>query len=244
MPVVKANAYGHDLLLCAPLLAGAGAEWLGVTGADEGAAVRAVCPQPRILLLSGILGGEAETVIAQGLTPVVWEPWQLDLLETAATARGLPAGSLAVHLEIDTGMSRQGVRGGGNRCLGGSCCRAAAFSPWLLPPAGGGDDSLLRSGNHVFPPPQSSVDRHGRGIEIHLWPRLAPAMATCRQLLDHRRRIRPAGPEGDGVERWDAADVAPWACPVWLPRPSHPGRALMGCAKIRALPRCSAGRPR
>jgi alanine racemase len=34
----------------------------------------------------------------------------LDLLEAAATARGLPAGSLAVHLEIDTGMSRQGVR--------------------------------------------------------------------------------------------------------------------------------------
>jgi alanine racemase len=110
MPVIKANAYGHDLLLCAPLLAGAGAEWLGVTGAVEGAAARAVCPQPRILLMSGIVGGEADLVIDQGLTPVVWEPWQLDLLEAAATARGLPAGSVAVHLEIDTGMSRQGVR--------------------------------------------------------------------------------------------------------------------------------------
>jgi alanine racemase len=110
MPVVKANAYGHDLRLCAPLLAGAGAEWLGVTGAVEGAAARAVCPQPRILLMSGILGGDADLVIDQGLTPVVWEHWQLDLLEAAATARGLPAGSLAVHLEIDTGMSRQGVR--------------------------------------------------------------------------------------------------------------------------------------
>jgi alanine racemase len=110
MPVIKANAYGHDLLACAPLLAGAGARWLGVTGAEEGAAVRAVCPQPRILLMSGIFPGEAETVIDQGLTPVVWETWQLDLLETAAAARRLPAASLAVHLEIDTGMSRQGVR--------------------------------------------------------------------------------------------------------------------------------------
>ncbi len=110
MPVVKANAYGHDVLACAPLLAGAGAQWLGVTGAEEGAAVRAVCPQPRILLMSGIFPGEAATVIDQDLTPVVWEPWQLDLLETAAAARRLPAGSLAVHLEIDTGMSRQGVR--------------------------------------------------------------------------------------------------------------------------------------
>jgi alanine racemase len=110
MAVVKANAYGHDVLACAPLLADAGAQWLGVTGAEEGAAVRAVCPQTRILLMSGIWRGEAETVIDQGLTPVVWEPWQLDLLETAAAARRMPAASLAVHLEIDTGMSRQGVR--------------------------------------------------------------------------------------------------------------------------------------
>ncbi len=109
LAVVKANAYGHDALACAPLLAGAGAEWLGVTGAEEGAAVRAVCPQPRILLMSGIFPGEADLVIDQKLTPVVWEPWHLDLLEAAASARGLPPQSIAVHLEIDTGMARQGV---------------------------------------------------------------------------------------------------------------------------------------
>jgi alanine racemase len=110
MAVVKANAYGHDVLACAPLLASAGAKWLGVTSTEEGAAVRTVCPLPRILLMSGIFSGEAGTVIDQGLTPVVWEPWHLDLLEEAGSARGMPAASLAVHLEIDTGMSRQGVR--------------------------------------------------------------------------------------------------------------------------------------
>jgi alanine racemase len=110
MPVVKANAYGHDVLACAPLLAAAGARWLGVTSTEEGAAVRAVCPEPHILLMSGIFHGEADTVIDHGLTPVVWEPWQLDLLEEAAVRRGIPAWSIAVHLEIDTGMSRQGVR--------------------------------------------------------------------------------------------------------------------------------------
>ena len=110
LAVVKANAYGHDALACAPLLAGAGAEWLGVTGAEEGAAVRAVCPQSRILLMSGIFPGETDLVIDQKLTPVVWEPWHLDLLEAAASARNLPPTSLAVHLEIDTGMARQGVR--------------------------------------------------------------------------------------------------------------------------------------
>jgi alanine racemase len=109
LAVVKANAYGHGALACAPLLVGAGAQWLGVTGAEEGAAVRAVCPRPRILLMSGIFEGEAELVIDQELTPVVWEPWQLDLLEAAGSARGMAAGSLGVHLEIDTGMARQGV---------------------------------------------------------------------------------------------------------------------------------------
>jgi alanine racemase len=110
MPVVKANAYGHDVITCAPLLAGAGAEWLGVTSTEEAAAVRAVCTQPRILVMSGIFPGEADTVISLGLTPVVWAPWHLDLLEEAAAARGMPPLSLAVHLEMDTGMSRQGVR--------------------------------------------------------------------------------------------------------------------------------------
>ena len=110
MPVVKANAYGHDMLACAPLLAGAGARWLGVTSASEGAAVRALCPHNRILLMSGIFPGEAGVVIDQNLTPVVWETWQIDLLQAEAAARGLPPASVAVHLEIDTGMSRQGVR--------------------------------------------------------------------------------------------------------------------------------------
>jgi alanine racemase len=131
MPVVKANAYGHDVLACAPLLAAAGATWLGVTSTEEGAAVRAVCPEPRILLMSGLFRGEADTVIDRGLTPVVWEPWQLDLLEEAAVRRGMSSGSIAIHLEIDTGMSRQGVRvadapGLLSRFREGSCLRLEA----------------------------------------------------------------------------------------------------------------------
>jgi alanine racemase len=109
MPVVKADAYGHDALACAPLLASAGAQWLGVTSTEEGCAVRAICPQPRILLMSGIFQGDAETVVDWGLTPVVWEPWHLDMLEQVGVARSMAPGSVAVHLEIDTGMSRQGV---------------------------------------------------------------------------------------------------------------------------------------
>jgi alanine racemase len=112
LAVVKADAYGHGLLTCAPVLAGAGARWLGVTSVEEGVALRAVCPDVRILIMSGLWAGEAETALEQTLTPVVWEPAHVQWLELAARKRSLPAGSVPVHLEVDTGMSRQGIAPG------------------------------------------------------------------------------------------------------------------------------------
>ena len=35
LAVVKANAYGHSLALCAPAVARAGAQWLGVTSVED-----------------------------------------------------------------------------------------------------------------------------------------------------------------------------------------------------------------
>jgi alanine racemase len=108
--VVKANAYGHGALSCARALADAGALWLGVTNLEEAVAVRTVCANERILVMSGLWEREAQTAIEQQLTPVVWEPVHLKWLEAAARDKRRPARSVAVHLEIDTGMARQGVR--------------------------------------------------------------------------------------------------------------------------------------
>jgi alanine racemase len=107
--MVKADAYGHGLAPCAPILVAAGARWLGVTSVEEGIAARALCPAARILIVSGIFPGQAAQAIQHNLTPVVWEPWHLDELESAARAIAAQPGSVPVHLEIDTGMSRQGV---------------------------------------------------------------------------------------------------------------------------------------
>ena len=49
LAVVKADAYGHGVTLCAPWLVEAGAEWLGVTSVEEGLLVRKHCPQARII---------------------------------------------------------------------------------------------------------------------------------------------------------------------------------------------------
>jgi alanine racemase len=110
MAVVKANAYGHGAAVCAPLLEGAGAAWFGVTCVAEAIALRQVCPDARILIMSGLWDGEAEAILEHRLTPQVWEPFHFELLEEASRRRGLAPQSVAVHLEIDTGMSRQGVR--------------------------------------------------------------------------------------------------------------------------------------
>jgi alanine racemase len=118
LAVEKANAYGHSAEVCAPVLVRAGAGWLGVTDAAEGAAVRealaaaglADAPQPGILVMCGLLAEDAAAIVEHGLTPVVWERQQIEWLAAAVRRRG--AEPLAVHLEIDTGMARQGVATG------------------------------------------------------------------------------------------------------------------------------------
>ncbi len=109
LAIVKANAYGHSLALCAPAAVNAGARWLGVTSVEEGTAARTMCPEARILVIGGIFAGQGHDVVRHRLTTVVWEPWQLDELENAARAASLSDATLPVHLEIDTGMSRQGT---------------------------------------------------------------------------------------------------------------------------------------
>ncbi len=109
LAIVKADAYGHGLGICAPAVVRGGARWLGVTSVEEGVAARALCPEARLLVIAGVFPGQGADALRYGLTTVAWEQWQLHELEGAARAAGMAADSVAVHLEIDTGMSRQGV---------------------------------------------------------------------------------------------------------------------------------------
>jgi len=86
LSIVKANAYGHSLALCAPAVVGVGARWLGVTSVEEGIVARALCPEARVLIIGGIFPGQAAAAIEFQLTPVTWEPWHLDELQAAARA--------------------------------------------------------------------------------------------------------------------------------------------------------------
>ncbi len=117
LAVVKANAYGHGAAVCAPVLARAGAEWLGVADGAEGACLREALAaagierdsQPQVLAMCGSLGDDAELVVRNELTPVVWEKQQMESLAASVQRRGGVTAPLPIHLEIDTGMARQGV---------------------------------------------------------------------------------------------------------------------------------------
>jgi alanine racemase len=105
LAVIKANAYGHGAETCAPILVRAGAAWLGVTCAAEGARVRCALIgaglTADILIMCGFLPPDAPIIHQNALTPVIWTHEQIEALR--------PYPGTRVHLEVDTGMGRQGI---------------------------------------------------------------------------------------------------------------------------------------
>ena len=109
--VVKADAYGHGAVECARALEDEGAKWLGVTSLDEAIALRDADISARILLMTGFCRGEEDDIIHFTLTPTVWDPAQIQLLERAAARVGSRPDrrKQPIHLKIDTGMGRLGA---------------------------------------------------------------------------------------------------------------------------------------
>jgi alanine racemase len=105
--VVKADAYGHGAVECSRALEAEGAKWLGVTSLDEAIPLRDAGLRASILLMTGFWRGEESEIIRLHLTPTVWEPWHIEMLESAAAALGVA--QHPVHLKVDTGMGRLGV---------------------------------------------------------------------------------------------------------------------------------------
>src|SRR6266567_5142205 len=107
MAVVKANAYGHGAIECAHRLATEGADWFGVALPEEGIELRAARLTQPILCLSGFWEGQQSACIQHNLVPVVYRVDMIEALDQAALTAGVVAD---VHVKIDTGMGRLGVR--------------------------------------------------------------------------------------------------------------------------------------
>lgn len=107
LAVVKANAYGHGDLPVASRLEALGVDMLGVAHVEEGVRLREGGIKTPILILAGIFEDETEALADFCLTPVIYDGATVRRIAEVARARGV---SMPVHLKIDTGMNRIGVR--------------------------------------------------------------------------------------------------------------------------------------
>ncbi len=102
--VVKAGAYGHGDVAVARAALAAGASGLCVATVDEGERLRSAGIDAPVLLLSQQSARLAGRIVAARLTPTLYDADAMDALVDAG------ASDFPVHLKVDTGMQRVGVR--------------------------------------------------------------------------------------------------------------------------------------
>ena len=110
--VLKADAYGHGAPAVARTLERAGISGLCVALLEEAVELRAAGIRTPILVMGGLYGlrrDGLEELLANDLVPVVHDAGQIERIATFA--RFEAQAQVRVHLKIDTGMGRLGVRG-------------------------------------------------------------------------------------------------------------------------------------
>ncbi|MEP7075299.1 MAG: alanine racemase [Acidobacteriota bacterium] len=107
MAVVKANAYGHGAAECSRRLESEGIDWLGVALPEEGFELREAGIRTPILCLGSFWSGQEGLLIEHAITPVVYQLDHARILNGAASEKQIV---FDVHVKIDTGMGRIGVR--------------------------------------------------------------------------------------------------------------------------------------
>jgi alanine racemase len=102
MAVVKADGYGHGAITVAQAAIAAGAEWLGTTDIAEASKLRAAGLNVPILTWLNPSGIDAEAAAADQVDIAVGSVDELEALLKHAASR------VRVHLNMDTGMAREG----------------------------------------------------------------------------------------------------------------------------------------
>lgn len=107
MSVVKANAYGHGAVGCAKRLEKENTDWFGVALPEEGIELREAGITTPVLCMGGFWKGQEAAFLKFNLTPAVYRVDMVEALDRAACDAGK---TIDVHVKIDTGMGRLGVR--------------------------------------------------------------------------------------------------------------------------------------
>lgn len=107
LAVVKADAYGHGAAQTARAALEAGADMLAVAIAEEGVDLRLAGIEAPILVLGGMEESAAPVVAASRLTQAVFDEARVRALSMAGVKLNT---CVQVHMKMDTGMGRIGVR--------------------------------------------------------------------------------------------------------------------------------------
>lgn len=107
MGVVKADAYGHGAVPVARTLEAAGIDMLAVALVEEGIELRVAGVGRPILVMGAIPADEIAAAMEYDLRPTVDDLSTAREIERQAAAHDR---TVRVHLKIDTGMNRLGVR--------------------------------------------------------------------------------------------------------------------------------------
>jgi alanine racemase len=107
LAVLKANAYGHGLVEVAQCLEKVNADYFGVALVEEGVQLRHAGIHTPILVFGGLVGSQVEIYLKHNLELTASSMSKLNEIDAVAKKQGIQA---KIHLKIDTGMARIGVR--------------------------------------------------------------------------------------------------------------------------------------
>jgi len=107
MAVVKADGYGHGAVEVSQAALRSGADWLGVALPEEGQQLREARIEVPILVAGLIQPEEAYKIVKFRLAQAVAS---VDLLEALDYEGGKASTPVNVHVKVDTGMGRIGIK--------------------------------------------------------------------------------------------------------------------------------------
>src|SRR5689334_9841066 len=110
--VVKADGYGHGAVPTARAALAGGARWLAVATAQEAAELRREGIETPILVMGAISDEELPVALEARADLVAWSESFVQAVVAGSSAGAVPPGSgpVRLHVKLDTGMGRLGIR--------------------------------------------------------------------------------------------------------------------------------------
>lgn len=105
--VVKADAYGHGSIMLAPTILASGVDMLGVASIDEGVDLRQAKIKCELLVLGAVPVWALESAVQNDISISIFNDEHLKACKEIYDRTGIKP---KVHVKLDTGMNRIGVR--------------------------------------------------------------------------------------------------------------------------------------